>query len=55
MEKDSFALFVDNSGSVGGSTNYWECVRTVITKYAKDITQYYMWNSSLMNSSLKEL
>ena len=55
MEKDSFALFVDNSGSVGGSENYWGCVQTVITKYAKDISEYYLWNSGISKSSLKEI
>ena len=55
MEKDSYTLFVDNSGSVGNSQNYWGAVQTVINKYAKDITEYYLWNSQISKSSLKEL
>ena len=55
MEKDSYALFIDNSGSVGGSENYWGAVQTVINKYAKDISHYYLWNSQHNKSSLKEI
>lgn len=55
MEKDSYALFVDNSGSVGGSANYWGTVQNIIAQYAKDISHYYLWNSNCNTSSLKEL
>lgn len=55
MEKDSYALFVDNSGSVGGSDNYWTTVQTIVNKYAKDISHYFLWNSTCGKSSLKEL
>ena len=48
-------MFIDNSGSVGGSENYWGTVETVINKYAKDIGQYYFWNSQISKSSLKEV
>lgn len=55
MEKDSYALFVDNSGSVGGSVNYWDTVDTILIKYAKDISHYYLWNSTIKQSNKKEL
>ncbi len=55
MEKDSFALFVDNSGSVGGSENYWSSVQFIITQYAKDISHYYLWNSQCYTSTRKEM
>ena len=55
MEKESFALFIDNSGSVGGSENYWGTVEHVLIKYAKDISNYYFWNSAINESSLKDV
>ncbi|CAM6005429.1 unnamed protein product [Sphagnum balticum] len=45
MESESYALFVDNSGSVGGSQNYWDTVDDILKQYGKDITDYYFWNS----------
>jgi len=47
MEKDSYALFVDNSGSTGGSANYWNTVNEIIIKYAKDVCHFYLWNSDI--------
>ena len=35
MEKDDYALFIDNSGSVGGSINYWDTVRDIVAQYSK--------------------
>lgn len=55
MEKDSYALFVDNSGSVGGSLNYWGTVDRIITTYAKDISHYYLWNSNCGLVTLKDM
>lgn len=55
MEKESYALFVDNSGSVGGSQNYWDTVQHIITQYSKDIAHYYLWNSNCKEESLKTL
>ncbi len=46
MEEISYTLFVDNSGSVGGSDHYWNEVSNILIKYAKDISRYYLWNSS---------
>ena len=54
-EKDGLALFVDNSGSVGGSENYWSTVEHIVQKYAKDIAHYYIWNSTCNKATLKEL
>ena len=45
IERDSYALFVDNSGSVGGSENYWTTVDDILKQYGRDITHYYYWNS----------
>jgi hypothetical protein len=39
-------LFVDNSGSVGGSENYWSTVSHIITQYGADINDVYLWNST---------
>ena len=55
MQKESYSLFVDNSGSVGGSANYWDTVGQIITQYAKDIDSYYLWNSNCQKFSLKVL
>ena len=55
MQKESYSLFVDNSGSVGGSANYWDTVAQIITQYAKDIESYYLWNSTCDKFSLKKL
>lgn len=46
IAEDSYSLFVDNSGSVGNCTHYWETVNHILTEYAKDITHYYFWNSN---------
>jgi hypothetical protein len=55
MEKENYALFVDNSGSVGGSENYWSTVQTVLDSYAKDISHYFLWNSSLSEVKIKDI
>lgn len=44
---------MDNSGSVGGCTEYWNTVNTILNDYAKDITHYYLWNSRCGLSSKK--
>ena len=56
MEKEKgYALFVDNSGSVGGSENYWGTIEAIMNQYAKDISHYYLWNSTCGISSKKEV
>lgn len=55
MDNNSFALFVDNSGSVGGCIHYWQTVSDIIAEYGKDITHYYLWNSQCHLSSKKEM
>lgn len=55
MQKESYALFVDNSGSTGNSANYWSAVNDVIYKYAKNISHYYLWNSDIKEVPLKQL
>ena len=56
MEKDQgYALFVDNSGSVGGSLNYWGQVDEILKQYGKDITHYFIWNSDCTLRNKKEL
>jgi hypothetical protein len=55
MEESTYALFVDNSGSVGGSQNYWDTVQQIITQFGKDISHYYLWNSNCGLSTLKDL
>jgi hypothetical protein len=54
MSKESFALFVDNSGSVGNCKHYWQTIADIIAEYGKDITHYYLWNSRCNPSSKKE-
>jgi hypothetical protein len=46
---------VDNSGSVGGSQNYWGTVEQIIAQYGKDIGHYYLWNSTCKEEGLKAL
>jgi hypothetical protein len=46
---------VDNSGSVGGSQNYWDTVQQIIIQYGKDISHYYLWNSTCKEETLKTL
>jgi hypothetical protein len=55
MEDISYALFVDNSGSVGGSDIYWNEVSNILIKYAKDISCYYLWNTTCSQTTLKKL
>ena len=55
MNNESYALFVDNSGSVGGCNHYWQTVADIINEYGKDITHYYLWNSNCGLSSKKEM
>jgi hypothetical protein len=54
MNKDSYALFLDNSGSVSGCVHYWQTVSDIIAEYGKDITHYYLWNSTCDLSSMRE-
>jgi hypothetical protein len=53
MEKESFAIFVDYSGSVGSCQSYWQTVADILIQYAKDITHYYLWDDSCNISSKK--
>ena len=56
MEKEQeYALFVDNSGSVWSRNHYWSTVETIMDQYAKDISHYYLWNSTCEISSKKEV
>jgi hypothetical protein len=55
MNKESYALFVDNSGSVGGCLQYWQTVSDIVIEYGKDITHYFLWNSRCYVSSKKEM
>jgi hypothetical protein len=54
MNKESFAIFVDNSGSVSGCASYWQTVSEVLVQYAKDITYYFFWGSECQISSKKQ-
>lgn len=54
IAEESYAIFVDNSGSVGNCHNYWQTVGSVFTEYAKDIAHYYYWNSNCKSTSKKE-
>jgi len=40
-------MFLDTSGSVGGSNNYWSTVNDVLALYGPKIKKYYFWNSDL--------
>jgi hypothetical protein len=40
-------MFLDTSGSVGGSINYWTTVKDVLSLYGPKIKKYYFWNSNL--------
>jgi hypothetical protein len=54
MQTETYALFVDNSGSVGNCTHYWETVSSILLEYAKDIQHYYFWNSNCRITTKKE-
>ena len=54
IAEESFALFVDNSGSVGGCTNYWDTVNNILIEYARDITHFYYWHSNCGLTTKKE-
>ena len=43
--EEHFALFVDNSGSVGRCTQYWDVVNTILHDDGKHIAHFYLWNS----------
>lgn len=51
----SYALYVDNSGSVGGSANYWNTVGDIIAKYGANIKEYFLWNSLVYPSNKKAM
>lgn len=46
MEKESYSIFIDNSGSVSGSRSYWTTISTIIKKHGANICNYYLWNST---------
>lgn len=45
IKAGGYSIFVDNSGSVGNCTSYWESVSEILTLYANTISNYYLWNS----------
>jgi hypothetical protein len=53
MIKETYALFVDNSGSVGGSANYWSTVQHILNNFGKDISDFYLWNSDCFKVTKK--
>lgn len=54
MQTETYSIFVDNSGSVGNCTHYWETVANILVEYGKDIQNYYLWNSRCGSTSKKE-
>lgn len=54
IPQEKFAIFLDISGSVGGSINYWTTVNEILTRYAKDISHFYSWESEVNKSSIKD-
>lgn len=45
--QQKYIIFLDTSGSVGGSTTYWNTVNDLLTMYANDTEKYYFWNTSI--------
>jgi hypothetical protein len=45
---------LDDSGSVGGFSNYWKVVADILAEYAPKITNYYLWHHETRVSSKKE-
>jgi hypothetical protein len=54
METEEYAIYLDDSGSVSGSKNYWDTVQDILDEYGKDIKHFYRWNSRVYPSSKKE-
>jgi hypothetical protein len=54
IEKESYAIFADNSGSVGGCITYWSTIDDILKQYGQDIDHFYFWNSHCYPSSKKE-
>ncbi len=40
---------------MGQFTNYWQTINDILAEYAKDITHYYLWNSTCGLITKKEL
>ena len=54
MEEEKYAIFLDDSGSVGGFVNYWRVVGEILEEYGRKISHYYLWDHRTRPSSKKE-
>ena len=42
-----YQFFLDVSGSVGGSLNYWNTISEILSLYATQIQHFYFWDTSI--------
>lgn len=54
MEEEKYAIFLDDSGSVGHFVNYWKVVGEILEEYGSKISHYYLWDHRTRPSSKKE-
>ena len=47
-------MFLDVSGSVHGSPNYFDTSKQIFELYAADVRNYYFWDHQLVTVSKKE-
>lgn len=47
VNKEKYQFFMDVSGSVGGSANYYDTVSQIIALFSAEIDNLYVWDSSL--------
>lgn len=53
MQAEKYQFFLDISGSVGGSVNYWNTVNDLLTLYGPDVENYYFWDSHVQRTDKK--
>lgn len=54
-KSSKYSFFLDISGSVGGSDNYWSTVNDILTQYGPDIETFYFWDNSISVATKKQL
>ena len=52
---EKYQFFLDVSGSVGGSANYYDTVSQILTLYGPEIDTFYLWDTSIETVDKKGL
>ena len=55
MQAEKYQFFLDVSGSVGGSENYWTTVNDLMTLYSPDVENFYFWDSNIEKTDKKSV